>query len=99
MVIFDENQAVSDINKYEFINTIYVQIVNFLVIWHIWGKGTHIYSNQKHPDFHQKSPWTPMSQLSLVCIVSLVQLNTYAEIIHCGNVSQQRKEGKQLDQS
>ena len=34
MVIFDENQAVSDINKYEFINTIYVQIVNFLVIWH-----------------------------------------------------------------
>ena len=34
MVIFDENQAVSDINKYEFLNTIYVQIVNFLVIWH-----------------------------------------------------------------
>ena len=32
MVIFDENQAVSDINKYEFLNTIYVQIVNFLVI-------------------------------------------------------------------
>ena len=34
MVIFDENQADSDINKYEFINTKYVQIVNFLVIWH-----------------------------------------------------------------
>ena len=34
MVIFDENQAVSDINKYEFLNTIYVNIVNFLVIWH-----------------------------------------------------------------
>ena len=33
MVIFNENQAVSDINKYEFLNTIYVQIVNFLVIW------------------------------------------------------------------
>jgi hypothetical protein len=32
-------------------------------------------------------------------VVTLVQLNTYAEIIHCGNVSQQRKEGKQLDQS
>ena len=32
MVIFDENQAVSDINKYEFLNTIYGQIVNFLVI-------------------------------------------------------------------
>ena len=32
MVIFDENQAVSDINKYEFLNTIYVQMVNFLVI-------------------------------------------------------------------
>ena len=32
MVIFDENQAVSNINKYEFLNTIYVQIVNFLVI-------------------------------------------------------------------
>ena len=34
MVIFDENQAVSDINKYEFLNTIYVKVVNFLVIWH-----------------------------------------------------------------
>ena len=34
MVIFDGNQAVSDINKYEFLNTIYVQIVNFLVIRH-----------------------------------------------------------------
>ena len=34
MVIFDENQAVSDINKYEFLNTMYVKIVNFLVIWH-----------------------------------------------------------------
>ena len=34
MVIFDGNQAVSDINKYEFLNTIYVQIVNFLVIWY-----------------------------------------------------------------
>ena len=32
MVIFDENQAVSDINKYEFLNTMYVKIVNFLVI-------------------------------------------------------------------
>ena len=33
----------------------------------ILGKGTHIYSNQKQPDFHQKSPWTQMSQLSPVC--------------------------------
>ena len=32
MVFFDENQAVSDIKKYEFISTIYVQIVNFLVV-------------------------------------------------------------------
>ena len=32
MVIFDENQAVYDINKYEFLNTIYVKNVNFLVI-------------------------------------------------------------------
>ena len=32
MVIFDENQAVSESNKYEFLNTIYVKIVNFLVI-------------------------------------------------------------------
>ena len=32
MVIFDENQAVSDINKYEFLNLRYVKIVNFLVI-------------------------------------------------------------------
>ena len=34
MVIFDENQAVSDINKYKFIYPIYVKIINFLVIWH-----------------------------------------------------------------
>jgi hypothetical protein len=32
MVIFDENQAVSDINKYEFLYQIYVKIINFLVI-------------------------------------------------------------------
>ena len=34
MVIFDENQTVSNISKYEFPNTLYVKIVNFLVIWH-----------------------------------------------------------------
>ena len=34
MVIFDENQAVSDINKYEFHYPIYVKLINFLVIWH-----------------------------------------------------------------
>ena len=34
MVIFDENQAVFESNKYEFLNTIYVKTVNFLVIWH-----------------------------------------------------------------
>jgi hypothetical protein len=32
MVIFDENQAVSDINKYEFLCPIYAKIINFLVI-------------------------------------------------------------------
>ena len=32
MVVFDENQAVSDINKYEFLYLIYAKIVNFLVI-------------------------------------------------------------------
>ena len=32
MVIFDENQAVFESNKYEFLNTIYVKTVNFLVI-------------------------------------------------------------------
>ena len=32
MVIFDENQAVSDINKYEFLYPIYAKIINFLVI-------------------------------------------------------------------
>jgi hypothetical protein len=32
MVIFDENQAVSDINKYEFVYPIYVKIINFLII-------------------------------------------------------------------
>ena len=31
------------------------------------GRGTHICSNQKQPDFHQKSSLTPMSQLSPVC--------------------------------
>ena len=34
MVIFDENQTVSNISKYEFLNSLYVKIVNFLVIWH-----------------------------------------------------------------
>ena len=32
MVIFDENQAVSEINKYKFLYPIYVKIVNFLVV-------------------------------------------------------------------
>ena len=44
--------------------------VKLLETWwfrHILGKGSHVYSNQKHPDFHQKSPWTPMSKLSPVC--------------------------------
>ena len=33
MVIFDENQAVSDISKYEFLYPTYAKIINFLVIW------------------------------------------------------------------
>ena len=32
MVIFDENQAVFDIDKYEFLYPIYAKIINFLVI-------------------------------------------------------------------
>ena len=32
MVIFDENQAVSDISKYEFLYPTYAKIINFLVI-------------------------------------------------------------------
>ena len=48
-----------------------VKLLETWWFWHILGKGTHIYSNQKHPDFHQKSPWTPMSQLSSVCISAL----------------------------
>ena len=43
-----------------------VKLLETWWFWHILGKGTHIYSNQKHPDFHQKSPWTPKSQLSPV---------------------------------
>ena len=34
MVIFDENQAVFDINKYEFLYPIYAKIIVILVIWH-----------------------------------------------------------------
>ena len=34
MVIFDENQGVSDLSKYEFLCPIYVKIIKFLVIWH-----------------------------------------------------------------
>ena len=34
MVIFDENQAVFDINKYEFLYPIYAKIINILAIWH-----------------------------------------------------------------
>ena len=44
-----------------------VKLLETWWFWHILGKETHIYSNQKHPDFHQKSPWTPMSKLSPVC--------------------------------
>ena len=43
-----------------------VKLLETWWFWYILGNGTHIYSNQKHPDFHQKSPWTPMSQLSPV---------------------------------
>ena len=32
MIIFYENQAVFDINKYEFLYLIYAKIINFLVI-------------------------------------------------------------------
>ena len=32
MVIFDENQAVSDTNNYEFLYPIYAKVINFLVI-------------------------------------------------------------------
>ena len=45
-----------------------VKLLETWRFWHTLGKGTHIYSNQKHPDFHQKSPWTPKSQLSPVCL-------------------------------
>ena len=34
MVIFDENQGVSDLSKYEFLCPIYVKIIKFLVIGH-----------------------------------------------------------------
>ena len=34
MVIFDENQGVSDLSKYEFHCSIYVKIIKFLVIYH-----------------------------------------------------------------
>jgi hypothetical protein len=39
--------------------------------WHILGKGTHICWYRKQPDFHQKSTWTLMSQLSPVCRAKL----------------------------
>ena len=32
MVIFDENQGVSDLSKYEFLGPIYVKIIKFLVL-------------------------------------------------------------------
>ena len=34
IVIFDENQVVSDMSKYEFLCPIYIKIIKFLVIWH-----------------------------------------------------------------
>ena len=34
MVIFDENQVISDLNKYEFLHPIYIKMIKFLVIWH-----------------------------------------------------------------
>ena len=49
-----------------------VKLLETWWFWQILGNGTHIYSNQKHPDFHldfhQKSPWTPMSKFNLVCL-------------------------------
>ena len=50
-----------------------VKLLETWWFWHTLVNGTHIYWNQKHPDFHLKSPWTPMSKLSPVCN-SLFQL-------------------------
>ena len=33
MVIFDENQGVSDLSKYEFHCSMYVKIIKFLALW------------------------------------------------------------------
>ena len=52
MVIFDENQAVSDINKYEFLYPIYAKIINFLVIWH-------------HFDYFYINKWSENSSKSM----------------------------------
>ena len=56
-----------------------VKLLETWWFWHILGKGTHIYSNQKHPDFHQKSPWTPMLQLSPVC--NILKYDSRANLI------------------
>ena len=63
MVIFDENQAVSDINKYEFLHTIYLQIVNFLVIW---DNFDYFYVNEwsEHPSKSMKK-WFANMPISL----------------------------------
>ena len=56
MVIFDENEAVFDINKYEFLYPIYAKVINFLVIWHHfyyficqWVACKPIKINEKQP--------------------------------------------------
>ena len=56
MVIFDENQAVSDVNKYKFLYPIYAKIINFLVIRH-------------HFDYFYVNEWlkNPSKSIKMVC--------------------------------
>ena len=67
-----------------------VKVLETWWFWHILGKGTHIYSNQKQPDFHQKSPWTPMSHLSPVCLVTISKVLIPTTIPATVKIQQQR---------
>ena len=59
-------------------------------------RGTHIYSNQKQAGFHQKSPWTPMSQLSPVCTGITRSLFLFCTFCICEVMFYQKKSAKQF---
>ena len=80
MLIFDENKAVSDINKYEFLYPIYAIIINFLVIWHHFD---YFYVN-KWPENPSKSMKKRSANLPISPFLELgSSIHLYLNINNC----------------